>query len=87
TVFEDPQSFDIHRERPDHDAFGGGGRHFCLGSGLGRLELSIIFDEVARRLCDMRLAGDVERIESSWTNALRTLPVSFAPGAREGSPG
>jgi cholest-4-en-3-one 26-monooxygenase len=86
-VFEHPQSFDIHRERPDHDAFGGGGRHFCLGSGLGRLELSIIFDEVARRLCDMRLAGDVERIESSWTNALRTLPVSFAPGAREGSPG
>jgi cholest-4-en-3-one 26-monooxygenase len=86
-VFEDPQSFDIHRVRPDHDAFGGGGRHFCLGSGLGRLELGIIFEEVTRRLQHMRLAGEVQRIESSWTNALRTLPVSFAAGPREGSLG
>jgi cholest-4-en-3-one 26-monooxygenase len=86
-VFEDPQSFDIHRVKPDHDAFGGGGRHFCLGSGLGRLELTILFEEVTRRLRDMCLAGEVQRIESSWTNALRRLPVSFAPGAREGSRG
>ena len=86
-VFDDAQVFDIHREKPDHDAFGGGGRHFCLGSGLGRLDLQIIFEELTRRLDDLELAGEVERIPSSWTNALRTLPVTFTPGARERSSG
>ncbi|MGO9761510.1 MAG: cytochrome P450 [Solirubrobacteraceae bacterium] len=87
TVFEDPQTFDIRRAKPDHDAFGGGGRHFCLGSGLARLELKIIFEEVTRRLRNLQLAGEVQRIPSSWTNALKTLPVTFTPGPRESAAG
>ena len=83
-VFEDPQTFDIHRVKPDHDAFGGGGRHFCLGSGLARLELRVIFEEVIRRMVDVRLAGEVERLPTSWANALVHLPVTFTPGSREG---
>lgn len=82
-LFEDPQRFDIHRVKPDHDAFGGGGRHFCLGAGLGRLDLAIIFEETLRRLWDLRPAGEPERIVSPWTNALTTLPVAFTPGPRE----
>jgi cytochrome P450 len=27
---EDPQRFDVSREKPPHQAFGGGGAHFCL---------------------------------------------------------
>jgi hypothetical protein len=53
------------------------------GCCLGRLDLRIIFEEVTRRLADLQLAGEVERIPSSWTNALRTLPATFTPGARE----
>lgn len=34
TRFEDPQRFDVRRE-PEHQAFGAGGRHVCLGSALG----------------------------------------------------
>ena len=83
-VFADPQTFDIHRERPDHDAFGGGGRHFCLGAGLARLELRILFEQLTARLAEIELDGDVTRIQSSWTNALRTLPVRFTPGAALG---
>ena len=82
-LFDEPDRFDIHRDKPDHDAFGGGGRHFCLGSGLARLELRVIFEEVTRRLRDLRLAGEPQRIASSWTNALTTLPVTFTPGPRE----
>lgn len=81
-IFTDPQTFDIHREKPDHDAFGGGGRHFCLGSGLARLELRILLEETIRRLDDLQLAGPVERNLSSWTNSLRSLPVTFTPGPR-----
>ncbi len=82
-VFEDPQTFDIHRVKPDHDAFGGGGRHFCLGSGLARLELRVIFEELIRRLRDLQLAGEVERLPTNWANALVHLPVTFTPGPRE----
>jgi cytochrome P450 len=82
-VYEDPQRFDVTRSEQDHKAFGGGGRHFCLGAGLARLELSVLFEELTRRMPDLTLAGEVERLESSWANSLTSLPVSFSPGARQ----
>jgi cytochrome P450 len=82
-VFEDPQSFDIHRVKPDHDAFGGGGRHFCLGAGLARLTLAVVFGEAVRRLEGLAPAGEPERVVNAWSNVLRTLPVTFKPGQRE----
>src|SRR5204862_4507459 len=36
TLYEDPDRFDVRRN-PDHQAFGAGGRHFCLGTALARL--------------------------------------------------
>src|SRR5207247_4125981 len=36
--YEDPDRFDVNRN-PEHQAFGAGGRHFCLGTALARLEL------------------------------------------------
>ena len=38
TRYEDPDRFDVTRN-PEHQAFGAGGRHFCLGTALARLEL------------------------------------------------
>ena len=85
-VNPEPDRFDINREEITHRAFGGGGRHFCLGAGLARLELRVLFEELTRRMPDIRLAGSVERLRSSWANSLTALPVEFTPGAREGSP-
>lgn len=82
-VFDDPQRFDIHRAKPDHKAFGGGGRHFCLGAGLARLELRILFEEITRRMADIERTRPVERLPSSWANGLTAFPIRFAPGARE----
>ena len=79
-VFEDPQRFDIHRKKPDHKAFGGGGRHFCLGAGLARLELKVIFEEVLRRMDDLEIAGEIERLPSHWAHGLVHMPVTFTPG-------
>ena len=42
--FEDPDRFDVERN-PEHQAFGAGGRHFCLGTALARLELQVLFEE------------------------------------------
>jgi cholest-4-en-3-one 26-monooxygenase len=82
-VNPDPQSFDVARKEITHRAFGGGGRHFCLGAGLARLELKLLFEELTRRMPDLRLVGDVERLPSSWANSLTSMPVEFTPGARE----
>ncbi|HYF27876.1 MAG TPA: cytochrome P450 [Baekduia sp.] len=83
-VFDDPDTFDIHRGSSEHKAFGGGGRHFCLGAGLAKAELRIVFEETLRRMPDIELAGEPERLVSNWANILTSLPVRFTPGAREG---
>ncbi len=82
-AIEDPGTFDIHRAKPDHQAFGGGGRHFCLGAGLARLELKVLFEEITRRMPDLKLAEDVERLPSSWAHGLTKMPVTFTPGRAE----
>ena len=84
-VNPEPDRFDISREEITHRAFGGGGRHFCLGAGLARLELRILFEELTRRMPDIRRAGPMERLRSSWANSLTAMPVEFTPGARQGS--
>ena len=80
---QDPQAFDVTRPEPTHMAFGGGGRHFCLGAGLARLELRVAFEEVLRRFRDVRPAGPPERLRSSWANALTSLPIEFQPASKE----
>ena len=72
--YEDPHRFDIHRH-PEHQAFGAGGRHFCLGSALARLELRILFEETLARFPGLALAGRPAHAVSSFANQLKTLPV------------
>ncbi len=76
--YEDPDRFDVTRN-PDHQAFGAGGRHFCLGTALARLELRILFEETLARYPAMELAGAPRYAESPFVNQLTTLPVRPAP--------
>ena len=48
TRFEDPDRFELRR-KAEHQAFGAGGRHFCLGTALARLELKIMIEETLKR--------------------------------------
>ena len=77
--YEDPHRFDVRRN-PDHQAFGAGGRHFCLGAALARLELRVLFEETLARFPRMELAGKPVMAESPFINQLKTLPVRLAPG-------
>ena len=72
--YEDPDRFDVRRN-PEHQAFGAGGRHFCLGTALARLELRVLFEETLKRYPAMQLAGDPTSVESTFVNQLKTLPV------------
>jgi cytochrome P450 len=76
--YEDPDRFDVTRN-PEHQAFGAGGRHFCLGAALARLELNVLLEETLRRFPEMELAGTPAYAESPFINQLKTLPVRLRP--------
>ena len=77
-VYEDPDRFDVHRN-PEHQAFGAGGRHFCLGTALARLELRILFEETLRRFPTMELDGRPDPAISPFINQLRRCPLAGNP--------
>ncbi len=78
TRYEDPDRFDVRRN-PEHQAFGAGGRHFCLGTALARLELQILLQETLARYPAMEMEGTPAYVESPFLNQLKTLPVRLAP--------
>jgi len=77
SVFEDPHRFDVRRDPNPHQGFGGGGRHFCLGAGLARLELKLWIEETMRRFPDIALDGDGDRLASTFLNQYRSIPVAL----------
>jgi cytochrome P450 len=78
TRFEDPDRFDLRR-KAEHQAFGAGGRHFCLGTALARLELKVMLEETLKRYSSMQLEGTPAAVESLFLNQLKSLPVRLAP--------
>jgi len=80
TAYEDPDRFDVRRN-PEHQAFGAGGRHFCLGAALARLELKVMLEETLARYPEMEIAGPTTVIESGFINQLKSLPVRLEPRA------
>jgi cholest-4-en-3-one 26-monooxygenase len=81
SVFTDPDTFDIARSPNSHIAFGGGGPHFCLGANLARMEIMVMFDRLLDRIPDIRLDGEVQRLQSNFINGTKHIPVAFAPSA------
>jgi cytochrome P450 len=79
TRFDDPDRFDLTR-KCEHQAFGAGGRHFCLGTALARLELRVMLEETLARYPNIQLAGTPTHVESLFINQLKTLPVQLSGG-------
>jgi cytochrome P450 len=75
-VFERSMEFDVGREPNPHLAFGHG-IHFCLGAGLARLEMRVLFEELLPRFGSVELAGPVEWTRSNRHTGLRHLPVAL----------
>ena len=76
--YPDPDRFDVRR-CPEHQSFGAGGRHFCLGAALARLELRVMLEETLRRYPQMSGAGPAAHVSSAFLNQLKTLPVTLGP--------
>ena len=77
-VFDDPDRFDVTRAHNHHVAFGFG-THFCLGASLARLEIRVMFEEILRRIPNMRLAdgADPKKVPSAFACANDAIPLEI----------
>jgi cytochrome P450 len=77
--FEDPDIFDITREKSQHLAFGKG-IHLCLGAPLARLEGEIAINTLLRRYPNFELQRDIDELE--WrpgmiVRGVKEIPISL----------
>ncbi|MEU6558345.1 cytochrome P450 [Nocardia nova] len=78
-VFDRPDVFDIDRDTSDAVVFGSG-RHHCLGSNLGLLELRTALGEIGARVSDYDIdTGGVRRVHSSNNRGFAALPTTVTP--------
>jgi cholest-4-en-3-one 26-monooxygenase len=75
-AFEDADRFHVDRRPNPHLGFGIG-EHFCLGANLARLELRVIFGELAKRLDEIELAGPYDRMRSSFLGGVKRMPIRY----------
>ena len=76
-VFDRPFEFDITRNPNPHLGFGGNGAHYCIGANLARMEIRLIFDEIADVLPDIAKVSEPVRLRSGWINGVKELDVSY----------
>jgi len=77
-VFVNPHLFDVTRAvAPAQVGFGAGGPHFCLGANLARREIQVMFDEIRRRLPNMRITGEPAYLQSSFINGIKRMPCAW----------
>jgi len=78
--FDRPDEFDITRDAADTRrkirTFGGGG-HVCLGLHQARMNLTIMLDEIRRRLDNLRLIGEPRHARSNFMDGFSELPLGF----------
>jgi cholest-4-en-3-one 26-monooxygenase len=76
-VFDRPFDFNIMRNPNPHLAFGGNGAHFCIGANLARMEIKLIFNEIATIMPDITKLSEPQRLRSGWINGVKELMVSY----------
>ena len=79
--FADPYRFDVRRTPNEQAGFGAGGPHFCLGANLARREMTVMFDELFRRLPDLEITGPPAMLQSAFIHGIKRMPCAFSPAA------
>jgi cytochrome P450 len=56
---------------------GAGGPHFCLGANLARREITVMFDEIRRRLPNLHVTGEPEWLQSAFINGIKHIQCAW----------
>jgi cholest-4-en-3-one 26-monooxygenase len=76
-VFDDPFEFNVMRNPNPHLSFGGNGAHFCIGANLARMEIKLIFNELANQVPNIAKLAEPQRLRSGWINGVKKLQVAY----------
>ncbi|MDJ0361881.1 cytochrome P450 [Rhodococcus sp. H29-C3] len=57
-IFDEPEQFDIDRNRPSMHVSFGLGAHFCMGAELARMEMEIVLEELVKTFPNMSMVPD-----------------------------
>jgi cytochrome P450 len=81
SVFESPDTFDLHRENARKHLSFGHGPHFCPGAELARTEARISFETLLTRFEDIRLvnADELTRYPTYSILAWEKIELEFTP--------
>lgn len=77
TVFDDPFRFDITRSPNPQLGFGGHGAHYCIGANLARLQIRLVFEQLAEQAPGIRRTSAPTRLRSGWLNGIKSLGVAY----------
>jgi len=78
-AFDEPFRVNLHRAPNPHVSFGQGGPHVCLGMHLARLEVRVLFEELAKRISGIEPAGPHRFLRSNFVGGIKELPVTVTP--------
>ena len=74
-AFDAPMRVDLGRTPNRHLSFGQGGPHVCLGMWLARLEVRVLFQELAKRVRSIEPAGEQRFLRSNFVGGIKSLPI------------
>jgi cholest-4-en-3-one 26-monooxygenase len=77
-ALDNPNAFDLAREKNPHVSFGRG-PHQCLGKHVAGLEMKILLEELLQRTKDITPAGDISYIRDAYSRGVYQLPVTITP--------
>jgi cytochrome P450 len=75
SVIDDPNAFNIERERPRQHLSFGFGIHRCVGNRVAEMQLGIIWEEILKRFPVIKLVGEPTRTYSSFVHGFESMPV------------
>jgi cytochrome P450 len=79
-IFNDPDTFDIHRENAKRNLAFGYGAHHCLGASLARLEAEAVWKHLLLRfpnVASWKINGDVTKKRGRVIRGLESLPMNL----------
>ncbi|TIC88199.1 cytochrome P450 [Nocardioides sp. GY 10113] len=76
-VFADPHRFDVTRENAGEHLSFSGGRHYCLGAALARMEGEVALRALHERYPDLAVAQGAERRRTRILRGYERLPVAL----------